>query len=379
MKSKCVLPCTSRLIKEGLETLYRYKIKYPEKFAHIKQDSKHKLSLEESIKLAENLEKKYGKIKGCNWLLKNGYNSLYSYMNRYPKSFSHIQHVQKEGNTLDEWIKISEKLAKKNNGLLPSSSWLKNNGYYGLPQCIRKNPEKFNHIKQEYKGGKKVDEWVKVAEKLAKENNGILPYSLWLKNNGYYGLSQMILRFPEKFNHISKDKKGRSIDEWVDEAKRIEKEKGELPSQKWLQKNGYGGLARCISANPSKFKCVKQKRFFKSIEEWVKIAEKLEKEHGELPNFKYLNKNGYKELVRYIYRHPDNFSHIKRNKLINNIKEWINISKELLLKNNNILPSMKFLRKNGHSGLCYILRKHPDKFKGIKQEYRDGVRIIGKE
>ena len=37
---------------------------------------------------------------------------------------------------------------KKINGMLPSEKWLKENGYSGLVEVMKKHPEKFAHVPQ---------------------------------------------------------------------------------------------------------------------------------------------------------------------------------------------------------------------------------------
>ena len=109
--------------------------------------------------------------------------------------------------TVEEKVKIAEALAQDNNGLLPYFRWLNRNGYSYILPTIKKYPEKFKHIKREYKQIRKpIEEHVRLAEKLAKENGGILYPVGWLNKNGYAGLVSAIRRHPKEFKHIKREK-----------------------------------------------------------------------------------------------------------------------------------------------------------------------------
>jgi hypothetical protein len=56
--------------------------------------------------------------------------------------------VRRVVRTPAEWVKLAEKLAKGNKGVLQNTKWLQENGYSGLDQCMRKFPKLFKHIPQ---------------------------------------------------------------------------------------------------------------------------------------------------------------------------------------------------------------------------------------
>lgn len=63
----------------------------------------------------------------------------------------------------------------------------------------------------------KPSEWVRIAEKLAKVNGGVLPGSLWLNTHGYSGLASLSGRdHPELFKHISRSSKRLRNYPWKD-------------------------------------------------------------------------------------------------------------------------------------------------------------------
>ena len=282
--------------------------KYPEKFAHIKRQ-KRMISPDEWVKIAEELAKKHNGLPTPKWLKNNGYSGLIAMLTKYPEKFAHIKR-QKRMISPDEWVKIAEELAKKHNGL-PNHDWLKNNGYSGLSGMLTKYPEKFAHIKKQKEVRKSIDEWIKFSEELAKKHNG-LPNSTWLKDNGYSGLIAMLTKYPEKFAHIKRQKKRILCSEWVKIAEELAKKHNGLPTVKWLKNNGYSGLAGMLTRYPEKFDHIKRQYITKSIDEWIKISEELAKKHNGLPNHNWLKNNGYSGLVRAIQKYPEIFAHIKR-------------------------------------------------------------------
>jgi len=107
----------------------------------------------------------------------------------------------------------------------------------------------------------------------------------------------------------------------LEEARQIAKANGgKLPNPWKLIQMGHGGLYRYIKRHPksfSKFKFeqvigVDRKRktaFSMSIrDEHIKTATKLAKRHKGLPDFSWLNANGYSRLAAYIRAYPEVFS-----------------------------------------------------------------------
>ena len=95
-------------------------------------------------------------------------------------------------------------MALENGGMLPNSTELRNKGYIGLDSCIRIHAEKFKHIKQEKSKRKSSNEHVKTAKELVKKY-GILPSSSWLKDNGHNSLYLYIRRYPKLFKGIKQE------------------------------------------------------------------------------------------------------------------------------------------------------------------------------
>lgn len=254
-------------------------------------------------------KKKKGMIPPYVWLRRNGYNRLNVCMSRYPKLFAHIDQEILLKST-GEYVKIAEDLEKQY-GKLPSSKWLKENGHINLASCKIRHPERFAHIYQEYNGGMNADEYVKIAENLEKQYD-ILPSSKWLKENGYVNLATYKAKFPKLFAHIEQEKLVKTLDEWVKIAEDLAKNNnGKLQNPRWIQKK-YSGLYKNLLLHSEKFWHIKQEKLQRILGEWVKIAEEMEDRYGKLPNSSWLQKNGFDSLYNCKRRHPERFSHIKQ-------------------------------------------------------------------
>jgi hypothetical protein len=212
---------------------------------------------------------------------------------------------------------------------------------------------------------------------------GVLPAPVWLLNNGYVALRAYMLKHPELFFHILQNKKIKTPEEWVKAAEELaEENEGVLPHLQWLRSNGYASLRSCMRNHPEKFKHIKQNKIHRTIEQWVKIADRLTEEHGGLlPLPGWLFENGYQRLYVYMKKYPEQFAHIqvqqnKKYKKYKNREEWVEIAERLAEEHGGILPSYKWLVKNGYRALHSYIRKGPEKFKGIKQTYKGGVRTL---
>ena len=77
------------------------------------------------------------------------------------------------------------------------------------------------------------------ADRLVKKH-GVLPHLAWLLRNGHRGLVACKQAYPGAFAHMVQERKCKSLDERIQEAKRLEKVHGQLPHVGWLVKNGHG-------------------------------------------------------------------------------------------------------------------------------------------
>lgn len=308
-----ILPNYLWLRKNGYHGLTSCMFIHPEKFHHIKQ-LKSYVDLSEHQSTAEKLAKENGGIlPSGKWLKNNGYSGLKKAIYKYPDQFRSFKQ-EKLQKSIKDHIKTAEKLAKENGGTLQCGNWLKTNGYSGLNFVMGKYPDEFKHIKQEKKR-KKLDEQVLLADKLAKENGGILPNQAWLQNNCHSGLAHCIVKYPNSFKHIKQEYKGGiKIDEHIKLSKKLAKENGGiLPATSWLKNNGYSKIVQAKQDHPEQFSIFKQEKLYKTIDEWVLVAIDLAKENGGiLPCGNWLKKNGYGGLDSSMYQNPNKFKHIKR-------------------------------------------------------------------
>jgi len=137
-----------------------------------------------------------------------GHAGLFSRMRRYPKMFKHIkknENMNRKGRNLKDWLEIAEKIMKENNGTLYSYNEMKKRGYRSIFDYMKRYPKEFKHVKQvgrtEYnrkRTEKAFNRHLKSIKKLMKENNGKL---LSLKSILRYDqtLHIFIKRHPEKF------------------------------------------------------------------------------------------------------------------------------------------------------------------------------------
>jgi hypothetical protein len=233
--------------------------------------------------------------------------------------------------TPEQWVVVAKALYKENDGVLPNSKWLQDNGYKRLDAAMRKRPDLFEDLKQIYNGGRTPEEWISDAEDLARNHGGVLPHCNWLISNGYRGLYVAMRNNRELFSKFEQDVRRKTQDEWVDVAERLAAEHGGvLPNSKWLSSNGYGGLAQAIRRTPELFDHVNQARLIKSPEEWVSIAESLALENGGLlPCISWLHKHQYQGLSIAMRKRPGLFIHIKQERrdshgrLINDSREEV--------------------------------------------------------
>jgi len=278
----------------------------------------------------------------------------------------HEFQLQLKRRTPEEWIAVAEQLAEDNGGKLHTSWWLIKNGYSGLDHAIRNNLELFNHIEQNNNKGRSPEEWVPIAVQLAKDNGGKLQNPKWLTKNGYSGLYDAMRKQPELFKHIEQESKALSPEEWVPIAVQLAKDNGgKLINPYCLQKNGYHGLAGAIKKRPELFSHIKQDKKGRSPKEWVPIAEQLVEDNGgKLPKTTWLITNKHYGLIQVMRTHPELFKHIEReSKKGRSPEEWAAFAIQLSKDNGGKLPDSRWLKANNYyHGLFKAMRKHPELF-----------------
>lgn len=179
------------------------------------------------------------------------------------------QPAERQQKSTEDWVPVAEGIACETGGTLPSLWELEKNGHDALADAMRRRPELFAHIpraigkkegKNRGKKGRPPEEWVPVAEELARENGGMLPHGKWLQKNKYQALYRAVHFYPELFAHIPQQKKerGNSPEEWVPVAEELAKQNsGVLQSAFWLRKN-YKGLSMAMYKRPELFAHIPQ-------------------------------------------------------------------------------------------------------------------------
>jgi hypothetical protein len=156
-------------------------------------------------------------------------------------------------------------------------------------------------------------------------------------------------------------------------AEKLFRENGTIPHYSQLKRNGYGRLAEFISKYPEKISHLKQDKRVKSIEEWISIAENLPKNNkGEIPSNSILRKGKYLGLLRFMSKYPDKFSHIKQERLRRSMQDAFLAATKLTNQNNGRLPSLHWLNKNGFDWLKSQIKECPSNFKQFNQESGPG-------
>jgi len=252
----------------------------------------------------------------------------------------------------------------------------------------------FKEFREVYSSQKTPEEWVKIAENLARENGGILPNSGYLSKN-HSSLESCMSRYPKLFQHIPQKKFFNTPEEWVKIAENLARENGGILSNTSTMRKKYAGLVSYMYSHPVLFKHIPQEKSFNTPEEWVKIAENLARENGGiLPKIPTMNKE-FSSLSRYIYKRPELFKGMKKfygksNKIITigerekgshrTIEEWITIAGKLVEENDGVLPRITNIPKH-YSGLVSCIYANPESFKGTKQYLgsKNKIRIIGEE
>ena len=157
-----------------------------------------------------------------------------------------------------EWVSVAEELAKNNAGILPANSWMRTHGYDALRCTMQRHSEIFKHLKQ-IKLRLTLDEQVKEAEQLAKENSGLIPAYVWLRENGRQGLAASIEKYPSAFAHVQQERRRYTLKESISDAEKLVKiNDGVLPACSVLRKKGFGRVATALKAHPESFQHIKQ-------------------------------------------------------------------------------------------------------------------------
>ena len=156
------------------------------------------------LKLAKKLAGKDRILPSVADLKRNGYTKFYLYFRNHRSYFYQFKQRSDLGKrkkkVLEERIKLAKKLTKENNGLLPTTTELKEKhpsflGYYVTHKDVFKDIPKARSQKTRA-------QHIQNAENLAKNNKGVFPGSTVVIEKHGWALYRYILRNPELFVHI---------------------------------------------------------------------------------------------------------------------------------------------------------------------------------
>ena len=164
-------------------------------------------------------------------------------------------------------------------------------------------------------------------------------------------------------------------------AKLVKENNGKLPTAKWLEKNGYKATYAYVLRHPEYFRDLKRQRLIPPVEEYVELAEALaEENNGKLPTATWLDRNGYNSLYAYMRDHTKHFEHIRReykisltDKPVRPIRKYKRVRDHLktarrLVKEHGFLPGCQWLMQNGHTDLYACINNHPEAFRNIEKK-----------
>ena len=155
----------------------------------------------------------------------------------------------------------------------------------------------------------------------------------------------------------------KTVEEHIQEAQMLVSEYGWIPVQSWLISNGRNDLVRCIQGHPEAFAVFPQQpSLLKSLEDHIKTAEMLVKEHGFIPGSKWRQKNGYYGLDKCMLKTPEAFAVFPQQpSRVKSLEDHIKTA-EMLVAEHGWIPGPWWLIKNGRSDLDQCIRKYPEAF-----------------
>jgi hypothetical protein len=114
-----------------------------------------------------------------------------------------------------------------------------------------------------------------------------------------------------------------------------------------------------------------------TITEWVLEAERLAEEHGVLPNDQWLRDNRYRGLQVSMQVHPEAYAHIKQDRKLKTVADWVSVAKRLAEEHEGVLPHSGWLQSHKLVGLQKCILSNPEAFKHIKRERRAAGSKVG--
>jgi len=306
---------------------------------------------------------------------------------------------------------ILRKIIAENNGDLPSSGWLKKNGYGYVTYAIYEYYGKFHAVRERLglvprhkKNNNPLAQWENldpILRKLVKKH-GDLPGGYSLNKKGLGNVVSAIHEYHGGFKAVREklglEQKVRvgadSLEHWKNVKpilKKLVKKHGDLPSDTWLRENGRNDVSIAIHRYHNGFPAVREKlglaqkgRFGKdALRHWENlepILKKLITEHGDLPSSGWFKNNGQSSLAAAIVRHNGGFSAVRK-KLglepmrkvgVESPRHWENLEPVLkkIIEKHGDLPSAGWFIQNKLSGLSSAIIKYHGGFPAVREKLR---------
>jgi hypothetical protein len=259
----------------------------------------------------------------------------------------------------------------------------------GCSAAIRNYPDKFLEFKFKIKIYKTPDEWVEYLRNRSNPETGevldMKTKQLIPKKDLPVSCKRMLSTYPEKFLEFKFKKitnntglNHKTPDEWVQYIRRKIFKSNIDPEI--LKKNLPESCKDCIRTHPNKFLEFKfKKRKHRSVDDWINYLKKhVNPETGIIPESIIPMRGKSSQALKIaIWKNPNKFTEfifekdIKNNPKRKSVKEWVTIAEKLAKDNDDILPTMAWLKKNNYKNLINHIYQSKELFKHITRSYEN--------
>ena len=154
----------------------------------------------------------------------------------------------------------------------------------------------------------------------------------------------------------------------------MKKAPGLLPPDSWLNQNGFQYVVRSKYQYPEAFAHIKQAKP-DPLRKWLDLVQALRDKHGMIPSNRWLKAHGHSGLILIIHKHPEPFAHFKRDCKLRGqflkIEDQVQRAEELAGRNGGFLPTKNWLEANSYNSIILARRRRPELFVHIPQANLD--------
>jgi len=308
------------------------------------------------------------------WLQKNSYSGLDAAMRVRPELFAHIpQERRAGGRTSEEQLQLVMQLTENGKKPIPSVGWLQGNGYAALDTWLRKHPEVVEKYGQD-RLRQTPEERLQLVMQLTENGKKPIPSSGWLRGNGYTGLDTWLYKHPEVVEKYGQDRLRQTSEEQLQLVMQLtENGKKPIPHRRWLIDNGYAALDTWLYKHPEVVEKYGQDRLRRTSEEQLQLVMQLT-ENGEkpIPHRRWLIDNGYGGLDAWLRKHPEVVEKYGQDRLRQTSEEHLQLVMQLTENGEKPIPGSGWLCGNGYTGLDSWIRKHPEVVEKYGRDWAGG-------